>query len=192
MARTKMTSPKGVAVWPWLNEPDTRWDTSEYKVSLKVYGKPAMEFTQLLEEFYKQGYTDLAKELKKPKLKKANMPWSEVVDDQGNLTGEIEFKFKNKSSYEYEGKTIENRVALIDRAGKIVESRIGSGSEIKIGFEPYVWHVPSMGVGMTLRLKAVQVLELVEYGGGSSSGDFEFEFEDTTTTSTGSDDPFGF
>lgn len=192
MARTKMTSPKGVAVWPWLNEPDTRWDTSEYKVSLKVYGKPAMEFAQQLEEFYKQGYTDFAKELKKPKLKKANMPWSEVVDDQGNLTGEIEFKFKNKSSYEYEKKTIENRIALIDRAGKIVESRIGSGSEIKIGFEPNVWWVPALGVGMTLRLKAVQVLELVEYGGGSSSGDFEFEFEDTTTTSTGSDDPFGF
>ena len=192
MARTKMTSPPGIAVWPWLNEPDTRWDTSEYKVTLKLTAEAAKPFVDRLTEFYKQGYTDHAKELNKPKLKKANLPWSEVVDDQGNATGEIEFKFKNKSSYEYEGKTVETRVLLVDKAKQPVEGRIGSGSEIRVGFEPYVWYVPSMGVGMTLRIKMVQVLNLLEYNGDNSSDEFDFEFETPAKSSSGNEDNFDF
>lgn len=176
MARKKMTSPTGIAVWPWLNEPDTRWDTSEYKVTLKVNAEDAKLFIESLASVYKEGYAAHSKELNKPKLKKANMPWSEVVDDQGNATGEVEFKFKNKSSYEYEKKTIETRVLLVDKSNHPVEGRVGSGSEIKIGFEPFVWYVPSMGVGITLRLKAVQVLNLVEFGGSNASDEFDFEF----------------
>ncbi|QDP59077.1 MAG: putative helix-destabilizing protein [Prokaryotic dsDNA virus sp.] len=192
MARKKMTSPAGVAVWPWLNEPDTRWDTSEYKVTLKVNAEDAKLFIECLASVYKEGYAAQSKELNKPKLKKANMPWSEVVDDQGNATGEVEFKFKNKSSYEYEGKTVETRVLLVDKSNHPVEGRVGSGSEIKIGFEPYVWYVPSMGVGITLRLKAVQVLNLVEFGGSNASDEFDFEFEEPKKAASGNEDPFAF
>jgi hypothetical protein len=35
-----------------------------------------------------------------------------------------------------------------------------------------------MGFGMTLTLKAVQVLELVEFGGGGNASSFGFEDED--------------
>tara|TARA_Y100000593_G_scaffold11820_1_gene21471 strand:- start:2557 stop:3147 length:591 start_codon:yes stop_codon:yes gene_type:complete len=189
--KKKMTSPAGIAVWPWLNEPDTRWDTSEYKVTLKLTAENAKPFIEKLTEFYKQGYADHAKEQNK-KLKKANLPWSEVVDDQGNETGEIEFKFKNKSSYEYEGETVETRVLLVDKTRKPVEGRVGSGSEIRVGFEPYVWYVPSMGVGMTLRIKTVQVLNLLEYNGDNSLDEFDFEFETPAKASSGDEDNFDF
>ena len=191
MPKKNMTTPKGYAVWPWLNEPDSRWDKPEYKVSLKMTNEDGAELLEKLQEFYKSGYMEEAKKQGKQRLKKAPMPWSEVEDDQGNLTGEIQFKFKNRASYEYEGKVVENRVVLKDRHGQIVESRIGSGSLIRVGFEPYVWHVASMGVGMTLRVKAVQVLELVEYNGGGGD-DFDFEFEPTSASDTGAEDPFGF
>jgi hypothetical protein len=115
-----------------------------------------------------------------------------MVDDQGNATGEVEFKFKNKSSYEYEKKTIETRVLLVDKSNHPVEGRVGSGSEIKIGFEPFVWYVPSMGVGITLRLKAVQVLNLVEFGGSNASDEFDFEFEEPKKAASGNEDPFAF
>ena len=59
-------------------------------------------------------------------------------------------------------------------SGKTIATpNIGSGSVLRLSVEPYTWTVPSMGFGYTLRLKGVQVLELVEYG-----GDVSFEAED--------------
>ena len=51
--------------------------------------------------------------------------------------------------------------------------KIGSGSILKMAVEVNTWFVPSQGFGYTLRLRAVQVLDLVEYGGG---GDGSFGF----------------
>ena len=187
--KMKMTSPKGTAVWPWLNEPDTRWDdVGAYTVTLKMSAQDAEPFLTKLKEFYKHGYEEFVKEKGKNKLKNANMPWFNIEDDQGNDTGEIGFKFKNKASYEYEGKKIETRVQLSDTHGDPVTSTVGGGSTIKVGLEPYVWYVPSQGVGMTLRVKVVQVLNLVEYGGKSAADEFEFEIEEASVpTSTASE-----
>lgn len=199
--KMKMTSPKGTAVWPWLNEPDTRWnEVGTYSVTLKMDAQTAEPFLAKLKEFYKEGYTECLKEQGKNKLKNATMPWFNVEDDQGNETGEIGFKFKNNASYDYDGKKVETRVQLIDSQRNPVTAKVGGGSTIRVGFEPYVWFVGSQGVGMTLRLKVAQVLELVEYGGKSAADEFEFEVEEgfesapaaTTETKSGGDEDFNF
>ena len=41
--------------------------------------------------------------------------------------------------------------------------------------EVNTWFVPSQGFGYSLRLRAVQVLDLIEYGGGDSSFGFGAE-----------------
>ena len=182
LPRTKMTSPKGTAVWPWLNEPDTRYDDNGvYTVQLRLDAEEAAAFTAELKEKFKLGYEQQAKEQGKKKLKLAPMPWKDHEDDQGNATGKVDFKFKMKAAYEYEGKKIDNRVLLIDAKRNPVTAQIGSGSSIRCGFEPYVWYVPSMGVGMTLRLKAVQVIDLVEFGKGGGTDDFDFQEEEGFT-----------
>ena len=54
LPRTKMTSPKGTAVWPWLNEPDTRFDDNGvYTVQLRLDAEEAAAFTAELKEKFK-------------------------------------------------------------------------------------------------------------------------------------------
>ncbi len=53
--KMKMTSPKGTAVWPWLNEPDTRWnEVGTYSVTLKMDAQTAEPFLAKLKEFTKK------------------------------------------------------------------------------------------------------------------------------------------
>ena len=51
---------------------------------------------------------------------------------------------------------------------------IWGGSILKITFEPYAWNMP-IGIGCTLRLKAVQVLELVTGKSSNTLGDLKAE-----------------
>ena len=51
---------------------------------------------------------------------------------------------------------------------------IWGGSILKITFEPYAWNMP-IGIGCTLRLKAVQVLELVTGKSSNNLGDLKAE-----------------
>ena len=60
---------------------------------------------------------------------------------------------------------MEFKIALFDANVKPItnEPKIGSGTKLKMSVTPYTWFVPSQGFGYTLRLKAVQILELKEY-----------------------------
>jgi len=179
--RNSMRSPLGTAIWPKLNEPDTRFkEHGEYSVKLAVPQEEAESFISQLKEFYQDGYSAELKKQNKAKLKVANMPWSDQEDDQGNPTGMVEFKFKANAKYKYDDQMVENRVLLFDAKKQRCTARIGAGSKLKVAFEPYVWFVSSMGCGMTLRLKAVQVIDLVEFNSGANADDF-FEEEEGFT-----------
>ena len=52
--------------------------------------------------------------------------------------------------------------------------QIWGDSILKVCFEPYFWNMP-IGIGCTLRLKEVQVLELVTGNTSSSKADFQVE-----------------
>ncbi len=173
----KMTTPKGTAVYPWLTEPNRKFDQAGvYSVNLRMTSEDASEFVNAITEILDHHHEDQTKEHKK-KIKKADLPIIEVVDDQGNETGEIELKCKMKASYEYDGKTITQRPLLIDAKRQPVggDVRIGSGTTMKCGVEIRPWYVASQGVGVSLRLKVVQIIELVEFGGGTTGFDFDDE-----------------
>ena len=76
-----------------------------------------------------------------------------------------------------DGRTIEQRPILFDAKMRPMNDRVGGGSIVRVGFEPHLWFVPATGVGLSLRLKAVQVLELRE-GGGRTATDFGFSEEE--------------
>lgn len=176
MSKTKSvrtTSPKGTAVYPWINEPDRRFDAAGvYSVSLRVRGddKSATEFIAGIKKVASEFYEVTCKETKK-KPKKADLPIKAVLDEEGNETGELDIKFKLKSTGGSGEKTWTQRPAIFDSKGKPMSERIGGGSIIKVGCEISPFFSPTVGVGVTLRLKAVQVIELREFsaGGGSSS-----------------------
>lgn len=182
--RKQMTSPRGVAVWPHLNEPNTRFDDDGvYSVKLAIPQEDAQGFIDELTEYYQEGYQEHCRDNKKNKLKPGPMPWADQEDENGNPTGLVEFKFKMKAKYNYEGTMVENRVILFDADAKKCDARIGGGSELKVGCEPYVWYTGALGCGLSLRLKAVQVLKLVEYNSGSDASSF-FNVEEGFTAAT--------
>jgi hypothetical protein len=61
------------------------------------------------------------------------------------------------------------------------EIAVGNGSDVKVAFEPMPYMVAgTKKVGVSLRLKAVQVIDLVEYGSPATS---VFDEEDGFTAS---------
>ena len=179
----KFKSPVGTAVWPHLNKPDTKFDKEigVYQTKLAVPAGEAEDTILALEKLLKDGYTEHCKEQKRAKLRLADKPWTDEVDQDGKNTGNILFRFKVKA------KTmsgIDRRPILVDSDLKPMSDLIGSGSKMVVSYEPASWYVPSLGVGMTLRLKGVQVLELREYSGGENAQELGFEKQDGFKTDT--------
>ena len=169
----KLTTPKGTAIYPWLNEPN---QFGYYQVNLRLTVQDAAEFVAIITKVRDDYYGEQTKELKK-KLKKAHLPVFEVIDDQGEETNEVDLKIKLKSAYEYDGKTITQRPTLIDAKQHPIENdiKIGSGTTLRCGVEVTPWH-SSLGIGVTLRLRVAQIIDIVEFSGsGASAYDFQNE-----------------
>ena len=70
---------------------------------------------------------------------------------------------------------------------------VGNGSRIKIAFEPFGYDVASIGIGASLRLKAVQIVDLVNsdtggFGFGEEEGNFVVEANNNNNTGAEDDD----
>jgi hypothetical protein len=166
MAQTlpKIVSPKGIAVYPWLNRPDTKFsEDGDFKVTLKVDAAEASPLIQKLDDIisdYQQQQSKVD-----PKMSRYNVtqPYEEEMDDQGNLTGNYLFKFKQKAKiHTKDGRTIDMKVALVDASRTPTTVIVGGGSEIKIAATvfPYAMNT-NKTIGLSLRPNAVQILSLV-------------------------------
>lgn len=164
----RITSPLGEAVWPKLNKPDTKFDKDGvYEVKLRLSEGEASPFIAKLKGILSTHVDSLG-----GKKRMAPLPWKEVEDDEGNPTGEMDFKFKLKAIGGRGDNQFTQRPALYDSEGKIMTENIGGGSKIQIGAEVVTYDVASIGAGISLRLKAVKVFELKSYEQGSDSWEF--------------------
>jgi hypothetical protein len=177
-----ITTPKGVARWPKVNKPDTKFDENGvYSVDLILDGKDAETLIKQITEVRDAGYKEICAKEKKAKLKLAPMPFKAEEADDGTETGRTIFKFKLKAKGKSrDGSMYERKVALFDSKGAPSKAEIWGGSTIKVAFEPRAWFVAVHGVGVALQLKAVQVIELVSKGSGDSQS-FGFGKEDGYT-----------
>jgi hypothetical protein len=211
----KITSPKGVAVWPKLNEPDRRFKAEgEYSVKLRLRkdAEGVPEFLAKLQEFHKtlsaqaqaEGKEAWAKAKaagKKPKpFNNDIVPPSitDVTDDNDQPTGEVEIKFGMKALVKpKDGTPWEQRPALFDAKGAPVTpgTKVGPGSIIRVNFSPVPFFTPLVGSGMSLRLNAVKIIERREwsadasyYGFGEEEEGYTFEEGDSSDSDSGSTD----
>ena len=123
------------------------------------------------------------------KIKEGDVPYS-VNDDTGKVT--VRFKLKAKVTPK-QGDPFEQRPALFDAKGKPIgpDAKIGGGSKVKVAYELVPYYTAIAGAGVSLRLKAVQVIDLVEFSGGASSEAYGFgeeegyEAEDTPAAQNG-------
>ena len=184
----RMTSPVGVALYPRLTRPDTKFkEEGEYKVDLLLPAKEAKPLMKQLEAMAEAAHKEAIESAKNPraaaKIKKyqLQLPFEEHINEDGEETGEIKFRFKQKAEIKGKDGVIKMRPMIFDAKLKPIteDIGIGSGTKMRVSFEPSPYVVSGQEcVGVTLRLKAVQIIELVEYTGGGSGESYGFEAED--------------
>lgn len=189
MPLLRITTPQGVALWPKLAEPDTKFDADGvYTVDLILAPDDAAPIQERAEKFLDEFVVEQAKLLgKKPaQVRRSNTsPWKPDTDKDGADTGNLRLHFKMKASAvsKKSGTKLEFTPAIFDKFGKPMEAtNLGSGSLIKVNFEVNPWYVPSMGAGVSFRLNAVQVLEAKTRGKSDNAKDYGFDVADPETT----------
>lgn len=173
------TSPKGVAVYPWINRPDTKFkNEGEYSVRLRVPTDEAQELIKAINEKYVESQAEAKKANPKKTVKKAPLPYTDELDDNGEKTGNTLFKFTLKAKVTPKsGEPFTQSPKIFDAKGKLCNPQIGGGSVLKVSFQIVPYNAP-IGAGVTLRFNAVQVIELVAFIGGKDAGGYGFGAED--------------
>jgi hypothetical protein len=186
MANKTITTPAGIARFPSLNRPDTKFsEVGVYKVNLELSAEDAEPFIKQAEAIFAEFLADKKRELKKDKLKLHPAPW-EDNDGLVQLKLKVPAMGKNKET----GEEYSRKPTLFDATGKEEDVNIGGGSKLKVAVVPYCWYTASLGAGITLQPKAVQVLDLVTWGDGGSASAYGFDVSEAAapTTKTGTDD----
>lgn len=174
MAKNFMTV-KGRAMWAKVFEPDTKFDADGvYTINLLIPESESHELSERLETMRDEFMAEEAKRNPKIAAKLSTKPvFEEHYDKDGNPTGDMELKFKQKAKIKLrDGSTSEVRVLVVDAKRNPMDGStlIGNNSIVKVAFEPKPYMLASTKqCGISLRLKGVQVIELNEYGGGGAS-----------------------
>ena len=166
------TTPKGVAYFPYISQPDTKFDEAGvYKVNLCIPKAGAEPIIKLINSEIISGIKEIVEKSKK-EVKQAPVPYYDEVDDTtGEPTGNVVIKFKSKAAY---------KPAVFDSKGNMMTSHnIYGGSTLKVNGSISFYSSPSIGAGVTLRLRAVQIIEYVEGADGATK--FGFDSEDGFT-----------
>ena len=171
--QVKGVSPAGIAVYPKLNSPDTKFnDNGVYTTKLKLTEKEAEPLIKLIDGLIETEYNEAVDNATTPaakkRVKKADAPYRFEEDDDANPTGYVLFNFKRVASgTTKDGKKWAFTCPVYDAKLKpidLTKNIIGGGSIIKVAYAASPFNVPALGVGVSMRLEAVQVLEIRTYG----------------------------
>ena len=171
MAIHKLTTPIGKAFYPRL-QPDYKWDENgQYTCKIHIEDeKEFKEFADKVEKLVQEEYKEELKKQGKTKLKPFNTPPIRVTDDGDN---EIYGKQVAKKETAKGERTFS--IGIYDSQGNKLpaSTNCGSGSKLRMSVDLATWYVPALGFGYSLRLRAVQIIELVEYSGGGGADNAE-------------------
>lgn len=179
MAKKNLSvTPIGIAVWPHLHAPDTKFDANGvFTTKLKLEGAEAENLKAAIDAAIDASVKDRQAKDPKKKIKRADAPYKAETDDDGNETGATLFQFKmNHKGKRKDGTEFTQKPFIFDaKKAEIVGKRIGGGSKIRVSYElsPFMNYTPTIGQGVSLRLKAVQVIELREFSGDAASFGFD-------------------
>lgn len=166
-----LKTPAGIAVWPKLTKPDTKFNADgEYNVKLRIPSEEAKDLITSLDNAYALAQEDAKDKNPGKKIKAASQPYTEELDDQGNETGNILVSFKCKAKItDKQGNVRNNAPRLFDSKNQEFpkDQDIWGGSTLRIAFNAIPYYTAMAGAGISLRLKAVQVINLVAGGGGT-------------------------
>ena len=160
MSQTTNISEIGEAIYPHLNKPDVRFsEAGEYKVTLKVAKSDATAMLKLYNSAIEDALKLAEQNHKGKGIKNAPKPFTE--EDKF-----VFFKFKMKATgvNQKTKEKFSQRPQLFDAKKNPVplSTIIWGGSKMRVAYNLVPYYTPMLGAGVTARLKAVQVIELVE------------------------------
>ena len=172
---------KGKSLWSKVFEPDTKFiEDGEYSTQVIVSEADAAQVCEQLDALIDEEFNKIVKD--KPALKAtlSKRPVTEPdIDQDGNATGNVVFKSKLKAKIRSKTGAVYNQKPNVVDAKRNPMTGIqlvGNGSIVKIAVEPITYYMPSSKqVGVSLRLKAMQVIDLVEHGVPSADSLFDDE-----------------
>jgi|APSaa5957512535_1039671.scaffolds.fasta_scaffold60384_1 hypothetical protein len=203
MGTITQISPVGRLEWAKLFTPEKKFATEQkphgvYSIDLILKKDAATPLLKLLKEMddanYKQAADDALKAhrekngkkdsfkdglafAKAKGLERNDLPGKPVKDENFNETGEIKFSFKEDAVWEKRDGSWrkEMKPKVVNAVNKPWDRTvdIGNGSTGKIAFEINPYQRPACGV--SVKLRGVQVLTWVEFGGSKSSSPFQVE-----------------
>lgn len=176
--RKTIVTPAGIAEYPWLQTPDTRFGEPTYKVNVRISGEEAVAFMEKIEEIKAEALAHLQEDPKNKKLIDLTLPIAEAEDENGNTIPDTWIvKCKAKAFFTgQDGKVVENKLTIVDAKKKPVSVSIYGGSKVKVAINVGA-AATSIYKGLVFRIAGVQVLELVSGGGASNLFSEEDGFE---------------
>ena len=184
----RITTPKVEAMWACVTKPTNKYQTKgarpedqEYKITVLL--NPNVEEHQLFMKKLKELWIECGKEKKCPKGQPKNFPAKKHFrKEDGSDTGLFEVSFRSNAEY---------KPRIFDAKGTPVtgELLVGNGSIVRVSGN-YSFYGPELsGAGVKLYLSAVQVIELVEWKGGSAA-DYGFDAQQGYDVEAGYKDDF--
>lgn len=190
MSQRYFFSPAGIARYPWVNKPDTKFKTAgEYKVDLVVSGEEALALRKKIDEAVDAAFVELTKDMtpKDAKAHKKDYPYIVEEDDNGVATGNIIFKFRQNATITIQ-KTQEVkqvRIGLKDSSGKRdTDEEVTGGSTVVVAFAMRPYRLASQkSISVRLDFASVQLIKRGTGGEGIVFDAVEGGFVDEGTAS---------
>jgi hypothetical protein len=192
--KLRLTTPKATLKYPKLIEPETKFSPEgHYKVTAVIPADEADYMSAQLDALYEAHKASLKAQAPGQKFKAVD-PSFGYEDIDGKPCFTISCKMKAKGM-DRDGRSWSAVPALFDATGAPVKDRealrgMWSGTTGRVSFEACPFYQPALGAGITLRLKAVQILDLVESGGSANSFGFQEETGGWAASETQASVPF--
>ena len=169
--KVKVTSPKGEARWASLKSPKS-WnneDAGKYQISTVHSAEEAQGIIDMCQGTIEKVCDFMGK---RPKLSQYD-PYK-VLED-----GRVEIRWKKKFFAANDKYPATPPIPTILPDGSRVdldstEWSVGNGSIVQVGGYIVPYYTPMLGLGVSLRLMAVNVIQLEKYTGSNSEDDFDF------------------
>ena len=177
--KLRLTTPKATFKYPKLIEPETKFTPEgHYKVTAVIPADEADYMSAQLDTLFEAHKASLKTQAPSQKFKAIDPSYGyEDIDGKPCFTISVKMKAKGMDR---DGRSWSAVPALFDASGAPVKDRdalrgMWSGTTGRVSFEACPFYQPALGAGITLRLKAVQILDLVESGGSANSFGFQEE-----------------
>jgi hypothetical protein len=192
--KLRLTTPKATLKYPKLIEPETKFSPEgHYKVTAIIPAEEAGPMADQLDALFEAHKASLKAQAPSQKFKAVDPSFGyEEIDGKPCFTLSVKMKAKGMDR---DGRAWTASPALFDATGAPVKHReslrsMWSGTTGRVSFEACPFFQPAIGAGITLRLKAVQIIDLVESGGSADSYGFQEEAGGWASSETEASVPF--